>query len=99
MFKFLKVTGSSLSPLYREGDFVLVTKIPFFLNSIHVGDIVVFDHSDYGTMIKRVADITPDGGGFFVSGSHKDSVNSHQIGIINRAAIIGKVIWHISRPS
>jgi signal peptidase I len=99
MFKILKVTGSSLSPLYREGDFVLVSKIPFLLNSIRVGDIIVFDQQDIGTMIKRVVEIYPDSGGYFVDGIHKDSLNSHQIGLIKKRAIIGKVIWHISRKS
>ena len=42
MLKFIKVSGKSLLPEYREGDFVLVAKIPFFLRHIRQGDIVVF---------------------------------------------------------
>ena len=99
MFKVLKVTGSSLSPLYQEGDFVLVTKIPFFLISIKIGDIIVFNHPDFGIMIKKVAEIAQNNVGYVVDGIHKNSVNRHQIGIINKESLIGKVIWHFSRSS
>ncbi len=29
MVKIIKIAGESLNPLYGDGDFVLVTKIPF----------------------------------------------------------------------
>ena len=29
MFRMIQVTGESLSPLFHEGDYVLVTTIPF----------------------------------------------------------------------
>ena len=41
MLGFFKVTGNSLSPDYQEGDFVLLLKIPFFLNRLKEGDIVI----------------------------------------------------------
>jgi signal peptidase I len=98
MFKLLKVSGDSLTPEYREGDFVLITKIPFFLYSLKVGDIVAFRHPDYGTMIKKVATISPGGEEIFVMGTHEHSVDSRHFGALQRSALMGKVIWHIRRP-
>jgi nickel-type superoxide dismutase maturation protease len=97
MIQILKVTGESLSPFFQDGDFVLIIKIPFFLRSVRQGDIVVFHHPVYGTMIKRVEHVSPDGEQIEVIGSHPDSTDSRQFGPIARRALIGKVIWHIRK--
>lgn len=98
MLRLLKVTGQSLTPEFQEGDFVLVVKIPFFFDSLHKGDIVVFRHPDYGTLIKQVSSINPEHGEIFVTGTHPFSVDSKQLGAIPKNDLIGKVIWHIGRP-
>jgi signal peptidase I len=98
MLRFIKVTGNSLSPEFQEGDFVLVSKIPFSLSSIREGDFVVFNHMEYGTMIKKVAIAYPQSGEYFVIGTHGHSVDSRRIGNIKRKDLLGKVIWHIRRP-
>jgi signal peptidase I len=98
MLNILKVTGDSLSPDYQEGDFVLASKIPVFLSTIREGDVVVFNHPEYGVLIKKVAIIYPQSREYFVIGSHGHSVDSRRIGNIRRKDIIGKVIWHIRRP-
>ncbi len=69
MIQILKVTGESLSPFFLEGDFVVVSKIPFVLRRIKAGDIVVFRHPVYGTMIKKVEKISPDGEEIFRVGN------------------------------
>lgn len=97
MFRLLKVSGDSLSPQYRHGDFVLVAKIPFFLSTIRRGDIVVFRHPSYGTMIKKVDHVVADRDEIYVIGTHADSVDSKQFGAIGKA-VVGKVIWHIRKP-
>lgn len=99
MFRLLKVSGDSLSPVYQNGDFVLVAKIPLFFKNLHRGDVVAFHHHIYGTMIKQVDDISRDGESIVVTGFHQNNVDSTQFGPISRDAIIGKVIWHIKRPS
>jgi nickel-type superoxide dismutase maturation protease len=98
MLRFIKVTGDSLSPEFQEGDFVLVSKIPFSLSSIREGDIVVFNHPEYGIMIKKVAITYPQSGEYFVVGTHGHSVDSRRFGNISRKDLVGKVIWHIRHP-
>jgi nickel-type superoxide dismutase maturation protease len=99
MLRVIKVTGDSLSPEYREGDYVVVATIPFFLNRIQVGDVIVFRQPTYGTLIKKVAQVERDGDQIFVVGAHPNSVDSRQFGPIARQALIGRVIWHIPKST
>jgi nickel-type superoxide dismutase maturation protease len=99
MLKMIRVTGVSLSPIYRDGDYVLVVTIPFFLSRIRVGDIVVFRQEYYGLMIKKVEEITENGNMFFVVGTHQDSTDSRRFGQVMRQDILGKVLWHVRKPS
>lgn len=92
------MSGDSLTPEYREGDFVIITKIPFFLYQLKVGDVVAFRHPDYGTLIKKVAAISAGGDEIFVIGTHEHSVDSRHFGTLQRADLMGKVIWHIRKP-
>ncbi len=94
MLRLIKVTGSSLYPEYREGDYVMVVTIPFF--RLKMGDIVVFRHPGYGMMIKRIARIDPSG--IHVLGNHPESVDSRLFGPIQRGDVLGKVIWHVHGP-
>jgi signal peptidase I len=97
MLKLLKVSGDSLLPMYRDGDFVLASKIPYLFGTIMPGDVVVFRHKVYGTMIKKVQSVVPDKGEIYVVGTHENSVDSRQFGTINKRDVVGKVIGHIKR--
>jgi len=97
MIQILRVTGESLSPFFLEGDFVVVSKIPFVLRKVKSGDIVVFRHPVYGTMVKKIERISPDGEEIFVLGTHPESTDSRQFGPLQRNQLIGKVIWHIGK--
>jgi signal peptidase I len=99
MVKLLKVTGASLEPSYQDGDFVLVSKIPIFFKYLRTGDVIVFQHEVYGTLIKRIERLVPEQNGYYVLGTREDSIDSRLIGIIANKDVIGKVIWHISKPS
>jgi nickel-type superoxide dismutase maturation protease len=99
MLRVIRVTGESLSPEYGEGDYVVLTTIPFFLNRIRVGDVIVFRHPEVGVMIKKVSAFEAGEGGYLVSGMHAHSVDSRQFGPVAREAVIGKVIWHIPKPA
>jgi signal peptidase I len=99
MLSLLRVSGDSLAPAYQDGDFVVVSKIPFFLGMIRCGDIIVFKNSEYGTMIKKVDRITPGGDEIYVVGTHENSVDSRRFGAISKQAVVGKVIWHIKGRS
>jgi signal peptidase I len=98
MLAIQKVVGDSMSPQYQEGDFVVITTVPFFLRRIRSGDVIIFDHSYYGRLIKRVQGFTPTGE-VYVSGTQENSLDSRRLGPIRRDKIKGKVILHISKPS
>jgi nickel-type superoxide dismutase maturation protease len=98
MLRIIKVAGRSLWPEYQEGDYVVLTTIPFFFNSIKRGDVVVFQHPEYGRMIKKVEQVSPEQGTIAVVGSHPDSIDSRQFGPIHKRDLIGKVLWHVPKP-
>ncbi|MEJ5203069.1 MAG: S24/S26 family peptidase [Anaerolineales bacterium] len=94
----LKVIGTSLTPEVREGDFVLVSDIPFRLRAIRTGEVIVFRHPVYGTMIKKVQRLDA-AGQIYVIGMNPESVDSREFGAISRSQVLGKVIWHIRAPA
>lgn len=94
----MRVTGESLSPDFQDGDFVLILKIPFLFKPIKAGDTIVFKHPSYGTLIKKVDRLDPNGDSIYVLGSHQFSLDSRQIGWIEQQNVVGKVIWHVKRP-
>lgn len=96
MLALIKVTGDSMLPVYKEGDFVVVTKIPLFLRCLRKGDVIVFTRSPYGILIKKIERIISHDE-IYVTGTHGDSLDSHRIGPINKATIIGRVILHIPK--
>jgi phage repressor protein C with HTH and peptisase S24 domain len=95
MLRVLKVSGHSLEPRYRDGDFVLISKIPILFGWLHQGDEIVFHQRGYGTLIKIVERL--EGEAIYVMGLHSMSVDSRNFGPINRQAVIGKVIWRFKR--
>ena len=97
MFKILKITGDSMSPDFREGDFVLLATHPFALKRLKVGDVIIFEHGHYGTLIKRIASFDPETAEAYVEGSNPDSLSSLRLGTIHRTAIRGKVIAHFPK--
>lgn len=98
MLQFIKISGNSLSPEYQEGDFVLIGKTPRFLSSVRQGDLFVFRHPLFGTMLKKVHRVSAGGSQIHVIGTHENSVDSRQFGPVRKDDLIGKVIWHIRRP-
>jgi len=86
-----------MSPDYEEGDFVILTTIPFFLKRLKVGDTIIFEHQLYGKLIKRIASFDPETAEAYVEGTHSESLDSRRLGTIRREVILGKVISHIRR--
>jgi signal peptidase I len=99
MFKILKITGNSLYPEYKDGDFVILMTIPVFFHPFSVGKLIVFDHPIYGKMIKRISKTDYISRKVFVSGDHEESLDSRQLGWINFSAVNGSVIHHIPRKN
>jgi nickel-type superoxide dismutase maturation protease len=96
MLKLLKISGDSLYPEFEQGDFVLVSKIPFYISSPSAGDVIAFHQPGYGLLIKRIQTVD-SAGGIEVVGTHPESVDSRVFGAVRRKDIIGKVIWHIRK--
>ncbi|MBN2147003.1 MAG: hypothetical protein JW726_06425 [Anaerolineales bacterium] len=98
MLRVLRITGQSLTPEYQEGDFVMISKIPFFFIPPRKGDTIAFRHPAYGLMIKRINEVEPASGNLFVLGTHPSSVDSREFGAISSGSVLGRVIWHVRRP-
>ena len=97
MLRLLKLAGESLTPDYQIGDFVLVSKIPYFFAPPAPGEVIAFRQPGYGLLIKRIQLVMPDGS-LHVTGSHPESIDSREFGAIRRENLVGKVIWHVRRP-
>jgi len=93
MLRLLKITGSSLNPEYQEGDFVLATTVPFLFRPPRAGDVVILRHPAYGTLIKRLTRLGPDG--FEVASDNPDGLDSRALGVLPLRDLTGRVIWHI----
>ncbi len=99
MLSLLRVSGNSMLPTYRHGDFVLVSKIPYLFGSIEPGDVIAFRHQSYGTLIKVVGALSQDLQEITVAGTHPDSADGDSLGPVNRNNLLGKVIWHVGKPA
>ena len=97
MFRLLKITGESLAPEFQEGDFVIVSKIPFLFVRPSPGDVIAFHQPGYGLLIKRIHQITPEND-LNVIGSNNKSVDSRIFGPVRHGDLVGKIILHIRKP-
>ncbi len=93
MLSVCKVTGHSMSPSYREGDYVLSVSSRWF--KPQTGDCIVFTNRLHGLLLKKIARETD--GGFFVEGTHPLSTDSRSIGLVTRDMIVGKVVLKLGR--
>lgn len=97
MLRLLKVNGQSLSPRFQQGDFVIISKIPFLFTPPRPGDVVAFLQPGYGILIKLIDSVDESNGDLLVTGTQPDSVDSRIFGPVRRSDIMGKVIWHVSK--
>ncbi len=97
LLQIIKVSGHSLDPLYQDGDYVLVSKLPILWRGIRPGDTVVFQHPRLGRLIKLVDRLEAGGAAVFVVGLDMWSSDSRTFGAIPREAVQGKVIWRFSQ--
>jgi type IV secretory pathway protease TraF len=76
-----------------------VSKIPYLFSKSRQGDVIAFRHEAYGTMIKQVQAVSSDKDEIHVTGTQENSIDSRQFGPITTEAVLGKVIWHIRKPT
>lgn len=86
-----------MSPDFQDGDFVIIVTANFILNRLKDGDIIIFNHKFYGTLIKRITSFDSSTAGFYVEGTRPDSLDSRRLGTIRSENIVGKVIAHYSK--
>jgi type IV secretory pathway protease TraF len=96
LLQVLRVRGLSLAPRYRDGDYVVISGLA--MRHIRPGDVVVFEHPDYGRLIKCVEGIEPSGC-VRVRGEDIDSIDSRLFGPIPPSSVLGRVVWHIKKTS
>ena len=91
MLRILRIQGESMTPEYRDGDFILIWRVSL----PKVGDEIVFYNQLYGLLIKRIEKITEQG--IYVIGTGGNSLDSRRLGPVDPGKVQGKVIWHIKR--
>jgi len=98
MVRVLRISGDSMSPEYREGDFVVIATAPFLFRALKPGDVIAFEHGYYGLLIKRIGRRGASSDEFIVEGTHPDSLDSRRLGPVRLASIKGRVIAHFPKP-
>ncbi len=88
------VSGDSMSPLYSDGDILIVDIYAYNEKYPSVDDIIVFKHPyimDF-LMVKKIAEIRDDGRLFVIGVNPAYSTDSRSFGTISQEAVLGKVI-------
>jgi signal peptidase I len=98
MLRLLKISGPSLAPEFRDGEFVVAVKFPFRFRPPRLGSVIVFRQPAYGLLIKRVTAIDPARREFQVAGNQPASVDSTVFGPVPFEHYLGTVVWHLRRP-
>lgn len=76
-------------PVLKDGDYVIASS----LLPLKVGKIVVIDHPQLNTIIKRITEINAQG--LRVKGESAESTSSDKIGIVSKKDVLGVVIAHV----
>jgi len=80
-----------MEPAIKNGQHVLISKIPYFFSEPSVKEIVAFEKNQK-ILIKRIVKKT--GSRYFLTGDNlKDSLDSRSFGFILKNDILGKVIY------
>ena len=79
MLKCIRVTGDSMAPALRNGDYVLLLTWGF-RRWLKPGRIVAFNHGDEGLMVKRLHRRDPTTGAWEVRGENTLSIAGRHIG-------------------
>ena len=94
-----------MSPQFNCGDYVVLLTAFYIGHSrknngrfIHPGQTLVFDHPQYGRMIKEILSVSTVQRTFTATGLNHESVSPQQMGAIPFETVIGRVIWSIRKP-
>ena len=90
----IRVKGQSMLPFYKDGDFVIITRI-FSRFLFKKNRDVVFIHKELGLLIKRVQSVNRREKVIKVFGTAGASLSSAKIGKVRFENIIGVVLLRI----
>jgi nickel-type superoxide dismutase maturation protease len=88
--KLLKVTGESMQPVLPAGCFILVAKW-LLIFPVKSKQRLVINHPKYGVIVKTVA-IVDKNDLIWSRGENNGSLSIDQLGPVNKAQIVGRVI-------
>lgn len=97
MIRLIRVRGESMPPLLEEGDLIWVLDWYWLVGRPRPGDLVVFRHPVYGTLVKQVERLIPQTGQLIVRGTRPISTDSQEFGPIPFSSVLGKVVWRIRK--
>lgn len=93
----VRVSGGSLYPRYRDGDYVFVSQLPILLRGIRPGDVVIYNHPLKGRRIKIVERLEDGGKAVFLVGTAINSEDSRNFGAVPCKWVKGKVIGRVAK--
>lgn len=83
-----RVTGDSMLPVLRDGDYVLASS----LIKPKINALVVVHHSTYGVMVKRVSQISETH--ILLTGENQQSLSPEKMGWVDLGQVRGCVLKH-----
>tara|TARA_B100001540_G_scaffold307143_1_gene320079 strand:+ start:1205 stop:1480 length:276 start_codon:yes stop_codon:yes gene_type:complete len=86
-----RVRGSSMTPNFDDNDLIIITK--FFFN-LEVGDLVILDIPELGTVLKRISFIEDNS--IKVKGDNEDYDSLIYNNSYNKDNVVGKVLFKFS---
>lgn len=94
----MKVVGESMEPILRDGQYVLVSSIPFVWSQPKVGDIVVArpptrragNPWEKREIIKRIGEVNHNK--YYLKSDNPMGLDSRSFGPVKRSLILAKVV-------
>jgi nickel-type superoxide dismutase maturation protease len=95
-FSTVSVSGSSMSPAYNQGDWLLVRSVSGQRHTLKVGEVyLIQDPNREGIkLIKRLTQARTEQGvtRYWLEGENKESTDSRSWGWLTRDQFLGKVV-------
>lgn len=100
--RVVRIDGGSMAPAFEHGDYAVFRRYGRRSAGPQVGDAVLVDHPQYGTIVKRVAR-RPSASAVELAGDAVASTPGIDLGAVPTHRIWGRLLWHAApnrrRPS